>query len=89
MGRADVVGPETIPSDEIKEAVKKYQAKRDADVKDEVKDDTFTKTEIEKADLTPSERRVAVEIAEALGGAYDADVEDPAYRKRFRHFCPE
>jgi hypothetical protein len=67
-------------SAEIKEACKKFQQKRDADNDDQVGDDPFTKGQIEAADLSAGEKKLAMKIAKALGKAYDDGIEDESYK---------
>lgn len=67
-------------SKEIKEACKAYQAKRDADSNRKVKEDLFTKQQIEQSSLAGPEKKLALKIAKALGRAYEDGVQDPGYK---------
>jgi hypothetical protein len=67
-------------STEIKEACKKYQAKRDEDNKKEVKEDTYTQKVIAESSLTTAERKLALKVAQTLGGAYESGVNDEGYK---------
>lgn len=68
-------------SSEIKEACKKYQSKRDADKDKEVKDDSFTKQQIEQSGLVSSDRKVAMLVAKSLGRALELGVRDDTYKQ--------
>lgn len=67
-------------SDQITEACKRYQGQRDIESGQVVKNDAFTKAQIEKQDLTASDRRLALRIAGMLEGVCKKGVNDPDYK---------
>lgn len=67
-------------SSEIKDACKAYQKVRDAANDKKVKDDAFTKQQIESSALAGAEKKLAMKVARALGRAYENGVKDPAYQ---------
>lgn len=69
-------------SAEIKEACKQYQAVRDEVALKEVKEDPFTKKEIEKYDFSKKDQRLAMRFASILEGACKRGVSDPIYQTK-------
>lgn len=67
-------------SEEIKEACKQYQKKRDDEAPRVVENDPFTKAEIEKLDFSAKDRKMAFRFAAILERAYKRGVKDPAYK---------
>jgi len=75
-----LAGLYTFLSDEIKEACKQCQKKRDADSPKIVETDPFTQAEIAKHNFGRSDRRMALRFAAILEGGCKRGVDDPAYK---------
>ncbi len=71
-------------SEQIKEACKNRQKKRDEDNNKAVEKHEFTLNEIEKAELTRKETAAALKMAAALSGLYKKGLEDEGYRHTFK-----
>ena len=69
-------------SDEIKEACKRYQKKRDAEAESVVEKDDFTMAVIDRYDFSKKDRRLAVRIAGLLKSATKRGVSDPIYLEK-------
>lgn len=71
-----------ILSEEIKEACKQYQRKRDKEAPDEVREDYFTRTEIKNHHLSKKDETLAYRIAAALKTACKRGLNDPIYKEK-------
>ncbi|MCC6124355.1 MAG: ATP-binding protein [Pirellulales bacterium] len=67
-------------SNEIKEACKQYQKRRDEQSPNIVKKDAFTVAEISKYDLSKKDRRMALRFAVILEKSCKRGVDDPVYQ---------
>lgn len=67
-------------SDEIKEACKQCQKKRDNESPKLVREDPFTVAELGKHDLSKKDRRMAIRFAVILEKACKRGVDDPTYK---------
>ena len=75
-------GMKDFLSGEIKTACAAYQKKRDDESEDKVRDDEFTTQQIEKADLSSRDRRVAIRLAGLLRSACKQGTEDTEYKTK-------
>lgn len=69
-------------SDEIKEACKNYQKKRDHDAPNKVREDDFTRLLIEKQDFSRSDEKFAYRIAALLQSSCKRGLDDPIYKDK-------
>lgn len=70
-------------SREIKNACYHRQIARDKEKQEEVKEDDFTRKEIEKAELSRREQKAAYRIAAAISSLHKKGYEDEGYRAQF------
>ena len=69
----------TFLSDEIKEACKQYQKKRDDEAPKVVAKDPFTLAELDKYDFASKDRKLALKFATTLEKSCKRSVKDPIY----------
>ena len=67
----------------IKDACKERQKARDREKQEQVKQDPFTRHEIEKAELTKREKKIAWKIASAVSTLHKQGFEDKGYQTQF------
>jgi hypothetical protein len=75
-----LAGLHTFLTEQMKEACKRYQAVRDIKGPKEIEDDTFTQSELQKHDLSQSERRLATRFAVILEKSCMRGVKDSVYK---------
>lgn len=72
-----------ILSQAVKDACYSRQSARDKEKQDEVRNDPFTNTEIQKAELSKKEEEAAFRIAGAISSLHKQGLKDEGYQTRF------
>lgn len=72
-----------ILSQAVKDACYNRQTARDKEMHDEVRNDLFTKTQIQKAELSKKEAEAAFRIAGAISSLHKQGIQDEGYKTHF------